>query len=114
MKICRSYSYYVPVQCNDASAKPYSYIAKMGTIDADDCAQFCGKVPSPDLVGFNHITDSGGNYCECLYSDQNIPAPPSGLDWYSVVNSFSGSGPISGSSGSPSNTACYTFTVREV
>ena len=76
MKICRSYSYYAPVQCNDASAKPYSYIAKMGTIDADDCAQFCGKVPSPDLVGFNHIT-SGGNYCECLYSDQNIPAPPS-------------------------------------
>ena len=66
-----------------------------------------------DKFNYSYIT-SGGNYCECLYSDQNIPAPPSGLDWYSVVNSFSGSGPISGSIGSPSNTACYTFTVREV
>ena len=97
----------------DATNNVYSHISKEITTDNDDCARFCGKLPSPDLVGFQRVTTSGN--CQCLYSDQNLPTPPSGLDWQMVVNTLLGIGPIVASTGSPAEYQCYIFTqVREV
>ena len=79
-----------------------------------DCAKFCSKFPSPELVGFGVFEENGSIYCNCLYSGPNLPTPPAGTE-IRVISNGLGSGPIQGSSGSLSVGDCYAFAqVREV
>ena len=96
----------------DANGDQYSYlsISLGGGQTVDDCAQFCGEFPSPDLVGFEPSFARG--ICLCLYSGQNLPTPPAGKD-VALASVSEGTGPIKGSTGSSGS--CYAFAqVRKV
>ena len=79
------------------------------TPSPDECAQFCHKLPSADLVGFVYDANLLQGFCSCLYSGQNLPTPPSGLRWVGIANSDNGgTGPIRGTdAGLPGD--CYAF-----
>ena len=90
------------------------------TPSPDECAQFCHKLPSADLVGFAYSAIQSQGFCGCLYSGQNLPTPPSGLrlEGIKIANSdTSGTGPIRGTNfgGVPGIGDCYAFSqVRGV
>ena len=78
-----------------------------------DCAQYCSKFPSPELVGFGVETVFGAIFCSCLYSGPNLPTPPAGEE-VTVDSTHTGAGPIVGTKAEFSN-SCYAFAqVREV
>ena len=79
-----------------------------------DCAQYCSKFPSPELVGFGVETVFSVIFCSCLYSGPNLPTPPAGEE-VEVDSTHTGAGPIRSSSDGSSFLDCYAFAqVREV
>ena len=99
-------------QCVDSSGKEYNFVSTYGSFDQNTCAQYCQKLPSPDLVGF----DLQPGRCQCNYSGSNVPTPPSGFDWQQIDNNNSGAGPIKGTKPKPLlDYQCYAFSqVRHI
>ena len=103
-------------QCTDSKHHRYSLIASNNVPTPAECAQFCHKLPSPYLVGFEYIAKKG--FCNCLYSGQNLPTPPSGFT-VEIYTSDIGTGPNRGSDGGVPGVVpgmeCYAFVqVRGV
>eukprot|EP00956_Cyclotella_meneghiniana_P030131 scaffold75016_cov46-Cyclotella_meneghiniana.AAC.2 len=98
--------------CADANNDRYNYIAASRIPTPAECAQFCHKLPSPYLVGFDYSALQAQGFCSCLYSGQNLPTPPSGLSWEEIENAnIRGTGPIRGTIGGvPGIGDCYAFS----
>lgn len=94
----------------DSNNENYNLISRFIT-GVTSCAEFCGKVASPGLVGFSHTsTQSSLPTCACLFNKGSIPNPPSGLNWHEIDNILaSGTGPIKGSINVGRNFSCYAF-----
>ena len=96
-----------PCQCQDANDKPYNLIGTNMIPSPDECAEFCHKLPSPYLVGFEYGAYKFQGSCGCLYSGQNLPTPPSGFS-VEIRNTDIGFGPIRGTDVLP-GFDCYAF-----
>ena len=93
----------------DSNNEIYELISGFIT-SVTSCAEFCGKVASPGLVGFSHTsTQSSLPTCACLFNKGSMPNPPSGLNWHEIDNTRPGTGPIKGSMNVGRNFSCYAF-----